>query len=172
MATIRLVQLVPRPACTAGTRYPGWLIALFFAPRNRRLATPLHCSEVGCMPFLVKAGCSERPFARLHRPVRFRIDRGKVTAPGLFLRCHTEFCLDPFGSELRSSLPFPAGGEPQRSKPVAKTLPGTFQPHSGDRSPSGLSPFRIKAPRRFWLSGLTLAFGPISLRSPEAVLVY
>ena len=59
------------------------------------------------MPFLVKAGCSERPFARLHRPVRFRIDRGKVTAPGLFLRCHTEFCLDPFGSELRSSLPAP-----------------------------------------------------------------
>ena len=70
------------------------------------------------LSFLVEAGCSQRPFAPPHRPVRFRTCRGEITAPGLLLRCRTDLRFQPVRPELRSSPPFPAFGELPRPEPV------------------------------------------------------
>jgi hypothetical protein len=167
-----LVQLVPRSVYSIGTWHPDWLIEFFLAPRNRLWTTPLQSSKAHCTPLLVEAGCSKRPFALLHRPAGFPVCRGRVDAPGLSLRCHDGFCPGPFGSELRSSPLFPESGSLNVQNPLPAPEPATLQPVSCDHSPSGLAPFRIKVPRRFRLLGLALAIGPISLRSPFAVLAY
>jgi hypothetical protein len=51
--------------------------------------------------------------------------------------------------------------------PLPRNPSGALSPPGGLRSPSGLSPVRIKALCRPRLEGLAVAFGPISFRSPK-----
>ena len=146
MATIRLLRFssLPDRYTRPKTWHPDRLIAFFFAPQHRFWAMPLHCSEVGCIPLLVEAGCSERPFALLHRLARFRTYRGRVNAPGLFLRNQPDFV--PTRSVLNSAprRPFPAFGEHRRPAPVVELAPGTIQPLPAATPSWGLHPSRSK----------------------------
>jgi len=139
-------------------------------PRSpeRLLAAPAQRSEGRRSASLGGAGSSKRPFAPLWRLTPFGTHRNRISAPGLSLRRLAVLPPDPFGSELASSRPFPVRGEGQRSWPVIG-LPFSFlSPLSGDRSLLGVPALQIKAPRRLRIEGLTLASGPLSLRSPEA----
>jgi hypothetical protein len=67
---------------------------------------------------------------------------------------------------------FAAAGRVNAQNPLPRISSGSLLPSCGLRSPSGSYPVRIKAPCRHRLEDLTVASGPLSLRSPATAAVY